>query len=243
MVTVTVGPGLGGCHGAKPPVVPLEPRLSFDELAPGLPAADNGYRLLADQPTVGRFACSLAVAKLSYRTDFAGDRLSLDDPFPTEQVYWAEQMRGVEAVRELVFLTTRTLKPEGADLTSLCDRARRLGAPLLLVYLPNRWGPNSGQVLGVLYESSSQQALATLHASATILDEEGQEASPDRKRGEHRQQDACYQAARAFEANTLACLRELMHRDSAPLFTQPHRWEQPFIERWWIRGWGGRPAR
>jgi hypothetical protein len=25
-----------------------------------------------------------------------------------------------------------------------------------------------------------------------------------------------------------------MHRDTPPTTTQPNKWQQPFIERWWI---------
>ena len=63
----------------------------------------------------------------------------------------------------------------GPDTLRAAAAARN--ATLMLLYAPNRYGPNSAQVLGVLYDVPSGQPLATLHASATLLDEEGEEVS------------------------------------------------------------------
>jgi hypothetical protein len=224
---------LGGCHERKQVVyVPLD----MSQLAAGLPAGDDDFVLLIDQPTRGRFGCPLAIAKLTAGGGETADPLVLTDLHSNEQAYWAEQMRGVAAIQKLVFLRPRSIRPEEQSIATLCETAGRLGAPLLLLYAPRQVGPNSAQVLGALYDTSSQQALATVHSAVHLLDEEGEEVSPDDEPGDHRDQDAGYQAQRKFESHTLACLRELIHRDRRPATTQPHKWSQPYLQRWWLSG-------
>ena len=222
-----------GCHG-RPPAA-YEPPLDLAQLAPGLQPPDNSFCLLADVHTEGRFACPLAIAKFLPQGPENDRQLVLQSPLPEEEAYWTEQVRGVSAIREVVFLRPISVRPEETSLAQLCATAQRLGAPLLLVHVPNRVGPNSARVLGVMYDTASAQPLATLHASSTILNQKGQEVAPDRQRGDHRRTDAQYQAQRAFEGHALACLREMIHLDSPSPTTQPHSWQLPLAERWWIR--------
>jgi hypothetical protein len=110
---------------------------------------------------------------------------------------------------------------------------------LLLIYSANRYGPNSAQQLGVLYDTIRVEPIASLHASATFLDEDAHgdepvETSPDEKRGDHRDWDAVYQSARWFESHTLAAIRELIELDNALPTTQPHRWNADAQGRWWV---------
>ena len=221
---------LGGC-GEKKAAVVYERPLNMDDLARGVPPSDNAHTLLTDRRTEGRFACVLAIAKMRP----GADELDFVQMSPPEQSYWVEQMRGVTTLRKLTFLRPRSTRPFGHDVPRLCETADRLGAPLLLVYAPNGVGANSAQVLGVLYDAATHQPLASLHASARFLNEEGQEVSPNEEKGDHRDDDARYQAQRAFEGHVLACVRDLMSLDDQPATTQPHRWQQPFVERWWIR--------
>jgi len=223
---------LSGC-GQKHPVA-YEPPISISDLVTGVPAPDNAYMLLVNEQTEGRFTCPLAIAKLVPDDTPNGCQLAFQATRNDEQAYWTEQVRGVIEVSHVLFLSPRSTRPEGQSIDALCTAADRLGAALLLVYAPNGVGPNSAQVLGVLYDVSTQRALATLHASSRILDDDGEEASPNHKKGDHRDVDARFQAQRQFERHTLACLRELMHRDSPPTKTQPHRWQTPVLERWWV---------
>ncbi len=224
---------LGGCARHTP--VTCEPRLLLKDLATDLPTPANTFVMLSEERTVGRFACALAIAKFAPPPDASPAPLVLVEPRPAEQAFWGEQMRGVSAIREVLFLTPRGQKPEPPDTENLCATAARINAPLLLVYAPNGLGPNSAQVLGVLYDVTQRRPLATLHASAEFRDREGAETSPDRLRGDHRDRDARFQAQRAFEQHVLACLRELIHADAPPTTTQPHKWHQPLVERWWLQ--------
>jgi hypothetical protein len=221
------------CGCGRPTAIMYEPQLQMDDLAPGLQAPDNAYVLLTDQPTHGRFACGLAVAK--FAPAHGDGPLELVALKPNEQAYWAEKLTGISAIRELAFLTPVNTRSRGQGVEALCATAQRLEASLLLVYAPNRFGINSAQVLGVLYDVQERTPLATLHTSAQILDEDGEEEPLAEKRGDQREIDAAYCAPRAFEAQTVACLLELVGRDMPTATTQPHRWQVPeFDERWWI---------
>lgn len=235
------------CACSQRPPVTYAPAASSAELAAALstsdvPAPESGYRLLA-APSEGRFACDLAIAKLSRATTTRDAPLTLVTPRPAEQAYWSEQFRGVRQVRGIVFVPPRTLRPEGLNLAALCDAAERLGAPLLLVYVTSTTGPDAADTVGLLYETSSRAPLASLRSTGRgHATDDAPGGSLDEAKGDYRDQDARFQAQREFEHVTLACLGELMRMDRPPAATQPHRWHQPFVERWWMTDRRG-PAR
>lgn len=222
------------CRRPPEAVVRYEPPLRLDDLEAGLAYQPNGFRLLTDAPTDGRFPCPLAIAKFTPRESDSGGELHFAALAPLEQALWTEHLRGVNAVRDVIFLRPLSTRPEGQSLAALCAAAARLGAPLLLVYTPNGLGPNSAQVLGVLYDTNRQHPLATLHAEATILNALSLEVSPYQEAGDQRDQDARYQVQRQFEQHTRECLRELIRLDTPPPTTQPHKWDKPLLERWWL---------
>ena len=133
---------LAGCAHKHHEVV-YEPPRTMADLAPGLAAPDNGFMLLTDRVTQGRFACQIAIAKMIPQ-DAAEGELLLVALRPSEEAAWADQLRGVAAVQDLQFLRPLSLRPEGQSTINLCQSARRLGAPLLLVYVPNGLGAQLG---------------------------------------------------------------------------------------------------
>ena len=225
-------PWLLGCRSRS--VVRVQARITQDDLAAGLDAPNNAHLLLDHAVTVGRFACGLAIAKFDPRGEGFEPDLQLSDISPAEQARWDETFRGIASIRELIFLSRTSSQGGRRDPTALCMVARRLGAPLLLIYSPNRHGPNTAQVLGVLYEARDARPIATLHAAARFVDRQGNETPPERRFGDQRERDAGYQAARAFERHALSCLFDLVDLDSTPATTQPHDWQKPWPERWWV---------
>jgi hypothetical protein len=230
LLCVFVASAMLGC-AAQPPGV-CERRIHMQELAVDVPPVDNGYRLLAQERTHGRFACSLAIAKLAPGEEVG--TVNLVELAPAEEAYWTDAVCGVSEVRDLQFLSPISVRPDEPDTETLCAAAAAREATLLLLYVSNRYGPNSAQVLGVLYDVPSCQPIASLHASASFLNEQGEEVSPDKRFGDHRETDASFQASRAYEKHLLSCLGELIHNDSPPPTTQPHRWSTPPSERWWL---------
>lgn len=216
---------LAGCTGEKPPAAYDRPVMvaAFES---GAPTPDNAYTLLVDEPTTGRFTCSLAVARYAPTED----GIELVAIRQRDQSYWTQQFRGVDAIRDVLFVDPFATRPFGQDLTAVRDAARKLNARLLLLHAPTRTGPNSAAVIGVLYDVDSLTLLATLHASAQFLDDEGEEPDLDASKGDKRNRDALFQAQRRFESHTLECIHALLLRDQQPATTQPHRWHQPFLD-------------
>lgn len=225
---------VGGCQRSHDDVT-YEPPISMRDLAGRLPVPNNGYQLLSERQTEGRFACPVAVAKFSSDERNNGNPLHFVEMKPNEEAYWAQEFRGVRHVSYVYFLRPKTTRPEGYRLEALCAAARRLEIPLLLVYAPNGLGPNSAQVFGVLYDTETGDTLATLHASSCILNEDGEEKSPNDERGDRRHVDARFQAQREFERYAMDALRQLIFQDQPPATTQPHEWRTPYFERWWVR--------
>ena len=213
---------LSGCQHT--PAATYEPRLTMASLAPGLDAPDNTYLLQVDDQTQGRFPCSLAVARLALPEIEPNGDLVTAEMSPGDEAYWTEAFRGVSAIRDLRFLDRRSLKDDGGGISGLLAAARRIEAPLLLVHAPNRYGPNSAQVLGVLYDVETKGPIAALHTSAHRLNEDGLETAPEEEKGDRRLYDACYQAGRAFEHQAVDCLRDQFRRDELPHEPQPHHW-------------------
>lgn len=225
---------LSGC-ARKPPVVVLyEPPVEMSDIETGLPTPDNSFALLAVEETVGRFACALAVAKVYPVEDGEDYELVLSVLRPEEQSYWCQQMRGLVEIREVIFPTPTATKLPGSGIDGIMQAAEDMGASLLLFYAPHGLGPNSARVIGALYELPSRRPLATFHSSALFLDEDGAETSPNPLEGDHRDVDARYQAQRDFESHVLTCIRALIERDTPPASTQPHNWDTPTLERWWV---------
>ncbi|MBU0638100.1 MAG: hypothetical protein KKB50_04485 [Planctomycetes bacterium] len=222
-----------GCSSPEP--VTYQPRIELDDLTAGLTVPDNDYCLLKSDPTQGRFACSLAIAEFAPVGGEDSRELALVPMKTNQEAYWADQLRGLPGVRDALFLSPFDVRAAGPGLEGLCASAGGLDASLLLAYAPSRFGPNAAQVVGVLYDVEERVALATLHASARFIEEEeGEEIAQDNKPGDHRDTDAAYQAGRAFERHAMVCLQELMSYDTPPPTTQPHQWETPREDRWWV---------
>ncbi len=220
-----------GCAPEVPRV--YERQMQIRELAADVGPVDNAFRLQVFEETRGRFACSLAIAKLVPNNE-AGV-VKLVKMTPAEEAWWVEAVRGITPLSDLQFLSPISVVPEKARTDTLCAAAADRAATLLMLYAPNRYGPNSAQVLGVIFDVASCQPIATLHSSANfILGEEGEEIPPEDEIGDHRDEDACFQALRTYEQHLLSCLGELIQHDSPSPTTQPHHWQTPPSQRWWL---------
>jgi len=241
--TVTL---LIGCQ----PKVPIgyQRQLAPDLFTPGVEPAENSYRLLIEPQSEGAFPCTLAIARVEPDESAAGDFLLAETPTsepalrltvakmsPAEQARWTEAFRGMLAIRDLRFLDPLSLKDRGNDTTGLLRTAARVDASFLLTYLVNRFGPNSAQLIGVLYDVGTTRPVAVVHAYRQYLDEEGREVMVDVKPGDQRQIDALYQATARFENLTVACMRELLRGDRPAEEKRPHRWKPlcPFWHPLW----------
>ena len=81
----------------EPPAV-YEPPITMEDLATGVPAPDNGYMLLSDERTTGRFTCALAVVKLVLQEGQEDDGLVFKPLRDEEQAHWTQALRGLDAL-------------------------------------------------------------------------------------------------------------------------------------------------
>ena len=213
-----------------------ERKVEMRDLAADAKPAENAFVLQASESTQGRFACGLSVAK--FMLDEESGKIKFASMTDMEEAGWVEATRGLREVTDLQFLTPTDTVPNPPSLDYLRAAALDLRTSLLLVYCPNRFGPNSAQVLGVLYDAVTGRVLASLHTSSNFLDDEGIESPPEELKGDHRDADAYYQAGRAYERLSVQCLGTLIKQDSPAPATQPHdRWSTPPNQRWWIPRW------
>jgi hypothetical protein len=143
---------------------------------------------------------------------------------PADQGRWVEAFRGLIFIGDLRFLGPIDLKSRCDGLPAVLAAAQRAEAGLLLTYAPSRCGPNSARVVGILYAVKSGRPLARLQSHMQFLNVDGEECSVDEMRGDQREQDAVYQAARDFECRAVCCVRELACSTPAATTTEPHRW-------------------
>jgi hypothetical protein len=217
---------LAGC--ATPPAPTYAPRVEVTALAAEAQLPSAGFALMSETPTQGRFACTLAVAKLVAQDADDKVNLRVDDLTPPEQAYWVESLRGVVEARDLIFLSPLTVRPDEERTPALCRAAREQGAALVLAYVPGQVGANSAQLLGVVYNTQSAAPLAVLHEEQTLLNAKGVEVTPDElahaAKGARRDHDAYYQASRRFEHGAADSVRALVRLDQPPPSTQPSHW-------------------
>ncbi len=210
-----------GCRAPLPPPA-CDARVDFTVFGPDVPRTENGYRLVGDHPTQGRFPCTLAIARLE-RASGSTDAFAVVDVSPFEQAHWVETFRGCRPIRDLCFLSARQVKLAGDPITGLLTAARGIQAQLLLLHVPNHYAPHTVQVIGVVYEVASGRPLAALHAESDLPPLEEDEPL-DELHGDHRAVDPRYQAARQFEQTALACVGAQVNLDHVPADKQPHRW-------------------
>lgn len=239
-IVLAVGLLVGCAHKDGAPVT-YDPPACLNDVSADLAAAESsvppdGYRILTNEATAGRFACDVAVARFGRQTVGDGTTVQLVAPTPAEQAYWAQRFRGVRQVRALTFLTPKTVRLDGDSVEALCAAAAELGAPLLIVYARSVTGPNAANVVGVVYRTSDAAVLATMRSQgegpATLGEDD---KLLDDTPGDHRDVDERFQVQRRFEDHAFACIRDLVHADRPAPSTQPHDWQQPFVERWWMR--------
>lgn len=216
----------------EPPKIDVQRVVKFDELSPGITRVENGYITFDNEPTTGRFSSGLAISKLDLEAE--ADKLVCVQMTPREQAFWGRTLEGVSEVRGLYFLGPVDVKPDRPTTTRLCKAARNQNAGLLLLYASNRYGENAAQKLGILYDTYTAAPVAVLHAERRFVDQEGLEVAPEGVTGDQRELDAQYQAMRAFEQELIDCLSELIELDRPTPATQPHRWQTPPGQRWWL---------
>lgn len=200
------------------------------DLASGAHKPDNGYEFLQSEQTQGRFACRVAIAAYAPIEDQNGLQLRLSDTKPDDQACWVEAFRGVNEIRDLVFLTPTYMRNFAPGRMGACEAAANLGAPLLFTFSTARDRLNAAEAIGVLYDTATCKILATLHGNAALPPK--YEKPDDQNEDYVIAEDLKRAALQDLQAHALACIQTLVQRDRRPTTKQPHYWTPPAMRIW-----------
>lgn len=198
----------------------------------------NGYALVEDAGSVGRFPCALAVAKIKVDPNSSPAvprALDFDWTRRNEMAVWNNLLDNILAVTSVFGLEDPDLQSPEMTPDSLVAAAGRQKATMCLVY--GRSDPNPDEVgyIGVLYECPSGTALATLHCVADPLDPDAAEQPPGRFKGDKRHVDPHCLAMVRFEMMLHKCVRQLVQADRPSPEKLESEWK--YEQSDWFKPW------
>ncbi|MCG3131332.1 MAG: hypothetical protein FLDDKLPJ_02122 [Phycisphaerae bacterium] len=218
---------LSGCASTPretPWVAP--PRVAWDDLTPSpVPVVRDGYRILDEAPTHGRFPCAMSVSRM------ASEVLDADQDGPlvvpatphNEFLIWNNLFDNLPAVSEAFPVVERNLGERPADAALVLSAARAFHAGVSMIYAVNAVAQDRYEMLGVLHDAATGQPIAVLHA-------EGERAPrPEDYETTYNNVDAWDYEARAlarrkFKKLAVACLRDLIANDVPQKTKAPEGW-------------------
>ncbi len=204
-----------GCSGKRVKVWTPQPLVHWDHLSTRpVDTVHNGYRILGPRPTHGLFPASLVVTRLAVALSDepaeATHVFLLADP-RNELLRWNRTLDDQMAISEVFPVVERDLGGWRADPEQILATFRALNARLGLIYGVNELSETESEMIGVLYDTKSQQPLATLHSQAVtvvLLEEE-----KSNKPADLRETDCRALVRKQFERFVHACIRELILYD------------------------------
>lgn len=225
---------VAGCSKPEPPPLayagPTLAAADFGLVEPVDPD-ENGFTLLDDGPSQGRFPAALGVVRLDkpsplFVTDdhlFVAERgWEVATLREEEAAYWNGLLKTIPQSRAVHVLDRRSTVSPDCGLEEVLDAARRLGLELCLIYGPRLVEDGCAGLGGVIFEVATGKPLAYVQSRAEILDFEP--PRPDRSKYDRSHQDVNYLAARRFEREVRNCFLVLTARDRPAATTQPSPW-------------------
>lgn len=216
---IAAGAGLvllaSGCGEKRVKVWTPQPLIHWDHLsAQPVGTVHNGYRIMAPRPTHGLFPASLVVTRVGVElSDDPGEATHvflLTDP-RNELLQWNRALDDQMAISEVFPVVERDLGGWRADPEQILATFRALDAQLGLIYGVNELSDTESEMIGILYEIKSQQALASLHAQAVTVVPLEEEKSD--KPADLWETDCRALVRKQFERFVHACIRELILHD------------------------------
>ncbi|MBI4580962.1 MAG: hypothetical protein HY718_14745 [Planctomycetes bacterium] len=234
MTLVFIGPAFTGCERPEPPPVAYAgPTLACGDLglARTVEAQPNGYVVLDETPSQGRFPARLAVVRL----DKPNPLFVCDDPLfaaergweiatlkEEEATIWNTLLKTVPRVQAVAVMDRSATVSPDCDLKQVIESVRRLGTELCLIYGPRMVPDDCAGLAGVIVDAATGQYVAYVQSQAGAIDFEP--PRPDRSKYDRSHQDVNYLAARRFERQVRNCVLDLIGRDQPPVVTQPSPW-------------------
>lgn len=225
-----------GCAAPKQSVLTAveteDAGLTAADLGASGPAIEgDGYRLLSNERTSGRFPCSVAVTKLKKSSSGTKER-----PFEVAPIRapaasrWNTLLDLDPLVREVAILSKYGLPLKSVSIDDLLKESSRLGYALTMVYSESGDEGYASEQVGVFWDNRTRTALAVFQSSAT--------GDPNAKivEGTPEQEDprilvAGFMAGRALHHAARSALWELAGQDERSTTTQPSPWngERPYV--------------
>ncbi len=196
--------------------------------------SETGYTIVQSEPTVGRFPCAIAVARLTppgpVRITDDGDRTRwrVETIKEEEATHWNALFTRMAPIREVIVLDAAALTWPEATHDEINTVARNLNATLCLLYGPSRSTPYDSAYSGVILDTGTGRPVACIRAQASP--ENYEPPHRDRFKEDLRHRDPQYLAARRFELQARRCVADLITRDRPPATTQPSLWRDRALE-------------
>lgn len=220
----TLAVGVGCAQKQARPWTP-QPRVAWDHLST-TPVffPENGFTLVSEEKSLGRFPAALAVSRVAVRGDVGGgQKHSTYIPAKPKNEYlqWNAAFDDQMALSEVFPIANRDLGGGPAEPEQIVAACHALHARLALVYAVNELSPTEAEMIGVLYETDKAKPIATFHAFAKSLP-----PGPEQKPGEvdpwtH---DARALVRQRFERHVYECMRTLIRQDIPTTEEVPAGW-------------------
>ncbi len=216
----------GGCRAEKHQEVWIAPpRVDWEHVSTfPVCAVDEGYRILKHDPTSDMFPASIGVTRIAIEvTDERAQTtkpLLLTNP-RNEFLQWNRAFDDLMAISEVFPIVNRDLGGHEADPEQIIAATRALHAKLSMVYAVNELSPTQAEMFGVIYDTKTARAVATIHAREES--EPGPKVEPD-GHPDLWKTDARALVRQEFERRVHACLREMIERDVRTTTKVPEGW-------------------
>lgn len=193
-----------------------------------IPQTINTFRIIKTEQTRGLFPASMAVTRIGIDAEQMSDpgvRVRLVTNPRNEFLQWNTALDDQMAISEVFPIRDEDLGGRRITMDLLFDAAVALDAQLGLVYAVNELRQDRTEILGVIYDLESTQALAVIHSQATSLDTDGTKGKDAPSLWKT---DSSALARAQFDRLLHACIRELIIQDQPPPVVVPAGWPSSF---------------
>lgn len=214
-----------GCAPDRVETWTPKPRVLWEDIAlQSTETANNEYKILTSEPTTGLFPVSIAVTRVALEEDrvsrVAWERL-LRDP-RNEFLMWNSSFDDQMAISEVFPIAERDLGGAEVRPERILSAMKALGARIGFLYAVNELAEDESEMLGTLFDTRSDQVLATIHAQAASIPPPDNGYPPENT--VQWETDSRALVRYKFECLVHACVRELILRDQPGAIESPDGW-------------------
>ncbi len=227
-----------GCAPKAEPVIWIQPpQVAWDDVAAApVPRVDNRYLIVEEQPSEGRFPCSLAVSRVAVADDPQRTRYVPVTPH-NEFLIWNSAFDDQWPISEVFPIAERALGGDHVSSARLVSMAHVFGARLGMLYGFNELTETQCEMIGVVHDAESFAPIAVIHASAESIPRPEDDEDEVKNNVDAWQYEARALVQGKFERLLVDCMRELIARDQPARSDVPEGWipEQPVYPFDWPR--------